>query len=186
VATEEMLFEPIPSTFGELALVWTDAPGGPKVVEILLPVKASAVEPGTREVRTHPALAPLVESISRYLSGEDVELPTDLLDRSCCSPFQWAVLMAESSISRGFVTSYSRLAAQVGRPRAQRAVGSALARNPFPLVIPCHRTVRRDGSLGGYGGGLPMKRALLQMEGVGFDPPGRVSPEFFWHWETCR
>jgi methylated-DNA-[protein]-cysteine S-methyltransferase len=186
MAAEERLYELIPSTFGELALVWTDAPFSPKVVEILLPLKASTVEPGMRAVRTHPGLVPLVESISRYLAGEDVDLPTDLLDRSCCSPFQWTVLMAERSIPRGFVTSYSNLAAQAGRPRAQRAVGSALASNPFPLVIPCHRTVRRDGSLGGYGGGLPMKRALLHLEGVGFDPLGRVRPQFFWHWETCR
>jgi O-6-methylguanine DNA methyltransferase len=186
MAAEERLYELIPSTFGELALVWTDAPFSPKVVEILLPLKASTVEPGMRAVRTHPGLVPLVESISRYLAGEDVDLPTDLLDRSCCSPFQWTVLMAERTIPRGFVTSYSTLATHIGHPQAYRAVGTALARNPFPLVIPCHRTLRGDGTLGGFGGGLPMKRALLEMEGVGFDPRGRVRSEFFWDWALAH
>jgi methylated-DNA-[protein]-cysteine S-methyltransferase len=115
-----------------------------------------------------------------------VPLSADLLDQTRCSPFQWTVLMTERTIPRGLVTSYSDLARLVGRPRAFRAVGTALARNPYPLVVPCHRTVRLDGSLGGFGGGLPMKRSLLEMEGVGFDTRGRVRPEFFWHQPTRR
>ncbi|MDH4209135.1 MAG: methylated-DNA--[protein]-cysteine S-methyltransferase, partial [Anaerolineae bacterium] len=134
----------------------------------------------------HAGLDALVDAIQRYLGGQDVPLPTDLLDASRCPPFQWSVLMAERTIPRGFVTSYRRLATHVGHPQAYRAVGTALARNPFPLVIPCHRTVRGDGSLGGFGGGLPMKRALLEMEGVGFDALGRVRPEFSWDWPIAR
>jgi methylated-DNA-[protein]-cysteine S-methyltransferase len=88
--------------------------------------------------------------------------------------------VAERTIPRGYVSSYSALAACIGRPRAARAVGTALAGNPFPIIIPCHRTVRTDGSLGGFGGGLPMKRALLEMEGVTFDQRGRARTEFFW------
>jgi alkylated DNA nucleotide flippase Atl1 len=59
-----------------------------------------------------------------------------------------------------------------------RAVGTALARNPFPLVVPCHRAVRSDRTLGGFQGGLEMKRALLEMEGVEFDSKNRVQPDF--------
>jgi methylated-DNA-[protein]-cysteine S-methyltransferase len=78
------------------------------------------------------------------------------------------------------VTTYGRLAAHVGRPGGARAVGRALAGNPFPLVVPCHRAVRADGSPGGYQGGVPMKRALLEAEGVAFDRRGRaVGP--FWY-----
>jgi methylated-DNA-[protein]-cysteine S-methyltransferase len=64
------------------------------------------------------------------------------------------------------VTTYGRLARHLGAPRASRAAGRALATNPFPIVIPCHRAVRSDGSLGGYQGGVEMKARLLEMEGV--------------------
>jgi methylated-DNA-[protein]-cysteine S-methyltransferase len=92
--------------------------------------------------------------------------------------------VAERTIPRGYVSSYSALAAHIGKPKAARAAGTALARNPFPIIIPCHRTVRTDGSLGGFGGGLPMKRALLEMEGVAFDGLGHVKKKFFWDLST--
>jgi len=183
VSSKDYVYEIVPSPFGDVTLLWTETQGGPRVWEILLPNEAPW--PGTMSSpkRAHPDVADLTRSLGRYLEGEDIELPTDLLDRSRCSAFQWSVLMAERTIPRGFVTSYSRLAARVGSPRAYRAVGTALARNPFPLIVPCHRTVRGDGSLGGFGGGLPLKTSLLEMEGVGFDARGRVRPEFFWDWQ---
>jgi len=84
------------------------------------------------------------------------------------------VLRAQIRVPRGFVTTYGRLAAAAGRPGAARAAGHALATNPFPPVVPCHRTLRADGSLGGFGGGLALKRVLLESEGVRFDSAGRV------------
>lgn len=84
----------------------------------------------------------------------------------CCSKFQQKVLRATSAIPRGKVSTYQCIAKQIGKPKAARAVGRALANNPFPLIIPCHRVIRSDGSLGGYQGGLKMKRALLKKEGV--------------------
>jgi methylated-DNA-[protein]-cysteine S-methyltransferase len=68
------------------------------------------------------------------------------------------------SIAYGHTTSYARLADAAGRPRAFRAVGTACATNPLPVVVPCHRVLRGDGSLGGYVGGLDVKRALLSLE----------------------
>ena len=62
--------------------------------------------------------------------------------------------------------SYGELARRLGRPRAARAVGQALAANPVPLMVPCHRVIRADGSPGGFGGGLDLKRRLLELEGV--------------------
>ena len=88
------------------------------------------------------------------------------------------VLSEDGEIPRGRVMTYGGLAASLGVPGGARAVGNAMAGNPFPLVIPCHRVVRSDGSLGGFGGGLSMKRALLAMEGVRFDPKGRVFSEY--------
>ncbi len=82
-----------------------------------------------------------------------------------CSVFQQQVLRAVSAIPRGKVRTYQFIAKQIGKPKAARAVGRALATNPFPLIIPCHRVIRSDGKLGGYQGGLKMKKALLRKEG---------------------
>jgi methylated-DNA-[protein]-cysteine S-methyltransferase len=130
----------------------------------------------------HETMDRLSEALHDYLEGLPVELPTRDLDWGRCSQFQRSVLVAERSIPRGHVATYQTLAARVGKPKAARAAGTALARNPFPIIVPCHRTVRSDGSLGGFGGGLPMKRALLEMEGVAFDQRGKVEREFFWDW----
>jgi methylated-DNA-[protein]-cysteine S-methyltransferase len=94
-----------------------------------------------------------------------------------CSVFQRRVLLAEYAIPRGWVSTYGRIAAALGRPGGARAVGRALATNPFPLVIPCHRAVRAGGDLGGYQGGVAMKRALLTFEGVEFTEGGKVRLE---------
>ncbi len=79
--------------------------------------------------------------------------------------FQQAVLRAACRIPTGEVRTYRWIASQIGRPRAVRAVGNALSRNPFAPRVPCHRVVRSDGSLGGYAGGQRRKRALLLKEG---------------------
>ncbi len=69
-------------------------------------------------------------------------------------------------IKPGHVASYSELAEAAGAPRAARAVGNACARNPFPILVPCHRVVKSDGSIGGFGGDASMKRYLLELEGA--------------------
>lgn len=98
-----------------------------------------------------------------------------------CSDFQREVLLAEHGIPRGMVSTYGRIARRVGRATAARAVGTALARNPFPIVIPCHRAIRSDGTLGGYLGGLPMKRALLEMEEIVVSKEGKVvDPKYYY------
>ncbi len=103
------------------------------------------------------------EQLRRYLSGEgrSFDLPLDIYGTA----FQRAVWQALLEIPYGETRSYAQVAAAVGRPRAARAVGAANAANPLPLVIPCHRVVASGGSLGGYGGGLALKEALLRLEG---------------------
>ena len=98
-----------------------------------------------------------------------------MLDLDRLPPFQRKVLDTESRIPRGQVASYAALAQASGSPGSARPAGNALARNPFPIMIPCHRAVRSDGSLGGFQGGLSMKRRLLEMEGVAFTPSGTVA-----------
>ncbi len=85
------------------------------------------------------------------------------------------MLQAEYGIPRGWVSTYGRIARELGVVGGGRAVGNALASNPFPLLIPCHRAVRSTGALGGYQGGLEMKKALLEMEGVVFNSPTKAS-----------
>ncbi|MEE8369214.1 MAG: MGMT family protein [Dehalococcoidia bacterium] len=88
------------------------------------------------------------------------------IDWDGLSPFRRAVLEETMRIPAGETRSYGWLARQVGHPRAARAVGRVMATNPLPLVVPCHRVLAANGSLGGYGGGLPLKKALLRAEGA--------------------
>jgi methylated-DNA-[protein]-cysteine S-methyltransferase len=84
------------------------------------------------------------------------------------SRFASKVYELTSKVPRGKVTTYGAIARRMGRPRASRAVGAALRTNPTPIVVPCHRVVKGDGSMGGYGGtgGIPTKARLLRKEGV--------------------
>ncbi len=87
------------------------------------------------------------------------------IDLRLASGFRRSVLRQLLEIEYGATASYAQVAAASGNPRAVRAVGSACATNPLPLVVPCHRVLRSDGTLGGYAGGLQLKRRLLELEG---------------------
>lgn len=115
-------------------------------------------------VHSH-ALDEVRRELERYFQGKDLSfhLPVDL---SILSPFEQRVLRATSKVPAGRVATYAEIAARAGNPRAPRAVGNALNHNPVAIVVPCHRVVRSDGSLGGYGGGLRIKEWLLEHEGA--------------------
>jgi O-6-methylguanine DNA methyltransferase len=97
------------------------------------------------------------------LRGEDADVPCDLRE---CSPFERRVLEKAAQIARGTARPYAWVARELGAPDAARAVGNALGRNPVPLLIPCHRVVRTDYSVGGYVFGSEAKRRLLEREGM--------------------
>ena len=120
----------------------------------------------------------IVDFLVDFSKGKDVSISMDRVDTSMCTPFQLRVLEAERSIPRGKVVSYSWVARKLGS-NAVRAVGTALATNPFPFIVPCHRSTRINRTIGKYQGGPEMKRHLLEMEGVLFDEKGRVLPECF-------
>ncbi len=103
--------------------------------------------------------------LDEYFEGRrtNFDLP---LDWSLVSGFNRKVLEATYRIPYGGVSTYSDMARSAGSPRAARAAGNALHNNPIPIVVPCHRVLHRDGGLGGYGGGLPMKKWLLTLEGA--------------------
>jgi methylated-DNA-[protein]-cysteine S-methyltransferase len=98
-----------------------------------------------------------------YFEGE-VDALDEIETHADGTPFQLKVWEALRTIPAGETATYGEIAAQVGEPGAARAVGMANAANPIPLIVPCHRVVRAGGKLGGYGGGLPLKRALLDHE----------------------
>jgi methylated-DNA-[protein]-cysteine S-methyltransferase len=108
----------------------------------------------------------LARQLKQYAAGKTVRwsVPVDL---SSGTPFQQKVWHALTRIPRGETRSYAWVARQIGKPKATRAVGTACGANPVPVVIPCHRVIASDGSLGGFGGGLPMKRRLLALERAG-------------------
>jgi len=106
-----------------------------------------------------------------YARGRPVSFAGLALDWEGLSSFRRQVLEEVRAVPWGQTVTYAWLAARLGRPRGARAVGQALARNPFPIVVPCHRVVGADGSLGGYGGGLALKERLLALEGVRRPPP---------------
>ncbi len=112
--------------------------------------------------------APLARALERRLAGDRrARVRLDLRGRA---PFEQAVWQKALEIPRGEVRSYGWIAAEIGRPNAVRAVGSALGRNPVPLLVPCHRVVRSDGSIGQYSmGGPEVKRRVLASEGLDVD-----------------
>ena len=110
-------------------------------------------------------VARLVDALEAYFAGTAQFLPRcSLVAAAGTTPLLDAIYRVVAAIPPGETMTYGEVAAAVGRPRAARVVGAAMAHNPLPPVVPCHRVVGADGSLRGYGGGLAMKRALLAME----------------------
>jgi len=105
----------------------------------------------------------LMERLRAYFAGHKVDFP-DRLDLSAATAFQREVWKATRLIPYGETRSYAWVAAQIGKPKAVRAAGQALGRNPLPVIIPCHRVLASNGGLGGFSGGLEMKRFLLHLE----------------------
>ena len=114
-------------------------------------------------VRSHNLFDGLMERFRVYLSGDRITFP-DELDLSGATPFQRKVWEITRLIPYGETRSYTWVAEQDNKPRAARAVGQALARNPLPIIIPCHRVVTTNGQLGGFSGGVETKSCLLQLE----------------------
>lgn len=172
-----------PSNFGDFGIVWRQLVDQPRIIRVFLPGKHDQLEIALKneyplaEKGSQPDMECVVGDLSGYLQGEEIEIDLQWLDWERCTAFQASVLRAEYGIPRGWVSTYGRIARELGVAGGSRAVGSALANNPFPIIIPCHRAVRSTGELGGYQGGIEMKKALLEMEGVLFTSPTKVSLE---------
>ncbi|GBC61871.1 methylated-DNA--[protein]-cysteine S-methyltrans ferase [Desulfonema ishimotonii] len=122
--------------------------------------KPYAPEPGWQE--NPEALQPVMRELDAYFEGRLKRFSLKLALN--VTPFQEKVLRALQDVPYGQTVSYGELARRVGNPKASRAVGMANARNPIPIVIPCHRVIGSSGRLTGYGGGLEIKQTLLDLE----------------------
>jgi O-6-methylguanine DNA methyltransferase len=159
-----------PGPIGDVFVAFNDQ----GVTALDLADSAADFEERYESIHGRPAMetSELPAAIARHLNqaiadGRPGKLPVDL---SGLTEFQQAVLRRAATIPKGEVRPYGWIAKEIGRPRAVRAVGSALARNPVPVIIPCHRVVRSDGTLGKYSlGADENKRVLLEMEGIDVD-----------------
>jgi len=115
-------------------------------------------------VRDDAALAGPLAMLRRYLAGEAVSFEGVKLDLSRGTALQQAVWRELAKVPRGRTVSYGWLARRVGRPRAARAIGNIVGRNPVPIIVPCHRVIHADGTLGGFSSGIEIKKLLLNIE----------------------
>jgi len=168
----------ISSPVGQMAIVSGGEKNG-EIRKIYLPRRADLRRAVLKDFPDAREADFAADAFKSCFEGRKGSFPLKRLGLKSLNQFQKSVLVCLAKVPAGRVISYARLAEKVGSPGAARAVGTAMAQNPFPIAIPCHRTVRSDGSLGGFGGGLRMKRALLEMERVEFDKRGRIKKEFF-------
>jgi methylated-DNA-[protein]-cysteine S-methyltransferase len=183
---ESVYYTSTATRLGNVGIVWRRKDGSPTVVRIFLPDE----DEGTHDLirrsfpgvvrRSHRAMEQVMRSIQGLAAGRNVTFSENFLDMLSCGQFQRRVLSQVMGIPKGKVSTYGRLAEKSRASKGARAVGNALAMNPYPLIIPCHRVIRSDGSLGGFGGGLKMKRELLLMEGISFDSRGKVLAKFLY------
>ena len=153
-----MKFRIIDSPIGKLLLAG-DQRG---LVLLGFPHGKGQIEPAQDWENDETAFTEATQQLKEYFSGRRQTFDLELAPEG--TEFQLDVLNALQQIPYGETRSYADIAVQVGRPRAVRAVGAANGRNPLPIVIPCHRVIGADGSLTGFGGGIPTKKYLLQLE----------------------
>lgn len=115
-------------------------------------------------VKSESRFTSVVEQLQAYFSGDLTTFSADLAPSG--TPFQCEVWKALQNIPYGETRSYAEIAKTIGNPKAVRAVGAANGRNPIAIIVPCHRVIGSDGSLTGFGGGLPIKQFLLNLEGA--------------------
>jgi methylated-DNA-[protein]-cysteine S-methyltransferase len=164
----DLSYAPVDSPFGELLL----AASSRGLVRLAFPeedadtvLERLAARVSPRIVEGPARLDRARRELDEYFDGRrrEFELP---LDWALVGPFGRRVLGAAAQIPYGHVLTYTEVAAEAGSPRGSRATGNALGANPIPIVVPCHRVLRRGGALGGYAGGLPRKQFLLELEGA--------------------
>ena len=157
-----MKYNYIDSPIGSLLLA-----GEGEVLELIgFPEGKGKVIPGNDWQKSRDCFDAAESQLGEYFDGNRTTFDLDIAPSG--TPFQLSVLDALLEIPFGQTASYRDIATRIGRPKAVRAVGAANGRNPLPIVIPCHRVIGANGSLTGFGGGLPAKEYLLGLEAKDF------------------
>ncbi len=159
---QKIFYTEIESPIGELLLT---ADGG-GLIGINFQRGPDSIEAEKDWIADDRPFAEVIAQLNGYFAGELKEF--DLQIGLKGTEFQVAVWEALRAIPYGETISYGELADRIGNPKAVRAVGGANGKNPIPVIVPCHRVIGSDGSLTGFGGGLPIKEALLKLEGANY------------------
>lgn len=165
------------TSWGPVRLTWTEA--GLAGVRLPDPEAPPEVATGAEEMPWE--VAAWVGLLRAYFDGTAVDFAPVRLDDATLSPTERAIYAALRAVPRGATVTYGQLAGRIGKPGAARAVGVAMARNRWPVVVPCHRVLASDGALGGFSapGGVSTKRRLLALEGVDLDRGMPTLPGLF-------
>jgi|SRR6185437_4614532 len=153
------------TALGRCGLSWSEH----GITSVLLPaVRIHARTPRSEAADVPAAIRDAIDAIVALLDGEPRDLRSIALDERGVDEFRRRVYAATRAVGPGETASYGEIARAIGAPHDARAVGAALARNPFPIVVPCHRVLAADGALHGYSapGGLRTKRRMLEIEGA--------------------
>ena len=153
------------TALGRCAVRWSEV----GITGVLLPKTGRRPGPAVEDGVVVPAFVrEAIEAITAVMVGEARDLRSIRLDAQGVDHFRLAVYAATREIAAGTTRSYGEVARAIGRPDGARDVGSALARNPFPIIVPCHRVVAANGALTGFSapGGLGTKRRMLELEGA--------------------
>jgi methylated-DNA-[protein]-cysteine S-methyltransferase len=169
---DEAGFAYFDTVIGRCGIAWSAA----GIVGVQLPESSEAAAmrqfarrfPGLAPARPPAAIEAAIARIVAFLAGAPDDFGSLSLDESGIGDFERAVYRAAQAIPAGATSTYGAIAAGLGDPRQARAVGQALGRNPWPIVVPCHRVTGADGKMGGFSapGGRATKRKLLEMEGA--------------------
>ena len=159
------LFE---TAFGYAGVVYRDMPF--LLTRIFLPkektdhLMARFEREGAEIPGSHADARTVAAMIRAYFEGNSIPMCWEILAMDGLTALQRKVLAATARIPYGAVRSYGQIAVEIGRSRAYRFVGTTMARNPFPVIIPCHRVIKSDGSIGRFGGGVQLKRKMIALE----------------------
>jgi len=165
IAVRHLIFS---TAFGHAAVIYREDPFS--LIETLLPraSRKSLFEAFGKDemgkAGSHENARAVSESILGYFEGKQLHIPWEWMDMNRLTPLQKSVLKAVAAIPYGKMGSYKEIAENISSPRAARFVGNTVAKNPFPILIPCHRVVRSDGSIGKFGGGPELKRKMIELE----------------------
>ncbi|MDD5218143.1 MAG: MGMT family protein [Candidatus Omnitrophica bacterium] len=161
--SRDILKVPVHTRWGTLEL-WATDRGLVRLKFVTGRHSRSRDRKGLKPQRPGPQIKHAENAIKKYFSGKPISFGSLKIDWQDKTAFERHVLHKLSEIGYGHVRTYRDLAGRAGAPKAARAVGSVMRKNPLPIILPCHRVIRSDGSLGGYSGGLKLKKRLLDLE----------------------